>query len=304
MKVAFLFAHKTTDTWSTPLAIVNEFKRRMHNVDIYSLFDSNGNYTDNGLRDLLHYQSTTNKKYDIIIHMDYGRFHSPLFHDFNLMGDTFCVLECGDDPQNQSVNITKIYDFDLILTPDYMSAEKYKSKHKSKSIVWWTHFADTALYNDTIPCIRQSYEAVSSRGYGNSPFLDTLERLTEGRFISRNGFEGINHAIFLNSAPIVVQNSRFGEITRRIFEGLALKKLVLTDALSYETHLHDLFINGEDIILYTSMADCMNKMTYMYNHPDIASKIALSGYNKVIKDHTQVSRVDLILNEYHKWKTN
>jgi hypothetical protein len=39
--IAFIFAHRETDKWNTPLAIVNEFKSRGWDTQIYSLFDYN-----------------------------------------------------------------------------------------------------------------------------------------------------------------------------------------------------------------------------------------------------------------------
>ncbi len=47
---------------------------------------------------------------------------------------------------------------------------------------------------------------------------------------------------------MVIQNSRWGEVTRRIFEGMACGKLVLCDRLNESKKLHELIIEGEDYI--------------------------------------------------------
>ena len=43
--------------------------------------------------------------------------------------------------------------------------------------------------------------------------------------------EAPEHTEFLNKGLMVVQHSRWGEVTRRIFEGMACGKMVLCDRL-------------------------------------------------------------------------
>ncbi len=38
-KIAFIFAHRPTDVWNTPLSIVKQFESRGWKTKIYSLFD-------------------------------------------------------------------------------------------------------------------------------------------------------------------------------------------------------------------------------------------------------------------------
>jgi spore maturation protein CgeB len=107
------------------------------------------------------------------------------------------------------------------------------------------------------------------------------------------------HTSFLNSGMMVLQNSRWGEITRRIFEGMACGKMVLTDRLSENKKLHELFEDGEDIIYYEGLVDCINKMNYYVSNPMETALIAKSGMKKVLANHTEVNRVDFIIK---KWK--
>jgi spore maturation protein CgeB len=134
---------------------------------------------------------------------------------------------------------------------------------------------------------------------GSSEILDTLANYYPGDIINQNGWEGIEHTKFLNSSKIILQHSRWGEVTRRIFEGMACGKLVITDKLPKETLLEDLFIDGEDIILYNDLLDCANKIAYYNEKENERKHIAQNGYNKVLQYHTQKQRVNLIIN---KWK--
>ncbi len=288
-KIAFIFAHRETDKWSTPLSIVNEFRSQGWDTKIYSLFNLNDSYIDDNIFELL------KTKPDIIVHMDWGRHLSPVLSKLKTTG-AFCVMEGGDDPQNFERNVIKAPWFDLILSPDIRAVNRYKELGYNAE--WWTHFADTKIHYP-MPSIQEEYIAVSSRGRGSSKILDTLEKHYEGDILNQNGWEGIEHTKFLNSSKIIIQHSRWGEITRRIFEGMACGKLVITDRLSKETLLEDLFLDKEDIILYDDLLDCANKIAYYNENGKDRKRIAKNGYNKVLQYHTQKQRVSLIL---EKWK--
>jgi len=236
--IAFIFAHRPTDKWNTPLAVVEEFKSRGWDTSIYSLFDSNDNYVDDNVYKLLE------TKPDVILHMDWGRHLSPVLSKLRNTG-AFCIMEAGDDPQNFERNVVKAPWFDLILTPDIKSVNEYINR--GFNAVWWTHFADIKIYKPLE--IKEKYVAVSSRGRGSSQILDALADYYYGDIINQNGWEGEEHTKFLNSGKMVIQHSRWGEITRRIFEGMACSKLVITDRLHKDVCLENLFTEGEDIIL-------------------------------------------------------
>ena len=152
--------------------------------------------------------------------------------------------------------------------------------------------------------VEEKHIAVSSRGRGSSQILDTLSDHYEGDIINKNGWEGKEHTEFLNSGKIVIQHSRWGEITRRIFEGMACGKLVITDRLAEEVELESLFIDGENIILYDDIQDCAEKIAYYNNNPTERKEIAWNGYQKVLNNHTQKQRVDLIIQQYKNFKNN
>jgi len=283
-EIAFIFAHRPTDIWSTPLSIVNEFEKRGWNTQIYSLFDQNGGYIDDNIYKLL------KTKPDIIFHMDWGRHLSPILSKLKDTG-AYCIMEAGDDPQNQERNIIKAPYFDLILTPDYESNEYYKSKGFNSE--WWTHFADTNIHFPQQ--IDTKYVAVTSRGKGGSLFLDKITEHSQGLIQNQNGFQGIEHSKFLCEGLMVIQNSRWGEITRRIFEAMACGKIVLTDRLNKNKHLEDLFTHEQEIVYYEGIVDCLNKINFYNKNKDLREQIAKQGQEKVLNNHTQQHRVNKIL---------
>jgi spore maturation protein CgeB len=112
------------------------------------------------------------------------------------------------------------------------------------------------------------------------------------------------HTEFLNSGMMVIQHSRWGEVTRRIFEGMACGKMVLCDRLNESKKLEELFEDGEDIVYYDDIVDCINKMN-IYAEDNVERKrIAKNGYDKVLENHTQKQRVEFIIEKYEEWKNS
>ena len=290
-KITLIYAYENEE-WSTPIAIANEFKSRGWLVDFVSIGSNRtGKYSDEQLQ--LWIQQDL--ECDIVLFMDWGRFDSKWL-DKALKPNTFWVQESGDDPQNFERNYPKSERFDLTLSPDFESTVEYRKRNQEAD--WWTHFADTKVqFPMNIPT---EYVAVTTRGRGNSPFLDQLTDHSDGEVGNQNGFDAPQHTEFLNKGMMVVQNSRWGEVTRRIFEGMACGKMVLCDRLHENKKLHELFIDGEDIVYYDDIVDCINKMNKYHDDAVERERIAKNGYNKVLENHTQKQRVEFILKKYEK----
>ena len=111
----------------------------------------------------------------------------------------------------------------MTLSPDADSTEEYKKK--GRNAYWWTHFADTKV-QFPMEEVEPQFNAVTTRGMGGSQFLDTLTVHGDGSIGNENNMESEEHTAFLNSGLMVIQHSRWGEVTRRIFEGMACGKMV------------------------------------------------------------------------------
>jgi glycosyltransferase involved in cell wall biosynthesis len=290
-KITFIYDHKPNEIWSTPLSLLNEFKERGWETEIVSI--PNGD--DSQLQLWIQQDTPT----DIVLFMDWGRFDSKWL-DKNLKTNSFWIQESGDDPQNFERNYPKANRFHYTITPDKQSAQEYKNRGVNAE--WVPHWADTMVQ---FPMnLEPQYVAVTSRGRGGSEFLDYLTNWAEGAVGNQNGMDAKQHTEFLNKGLMVVQNSRWGEITRRIFEGMACGKLVLTDNLSPEKGLRDIFIDGEDIVYYDDMFDCIEKMNYYNENEEERERIAYNGMAKVIANHTQIQRVDKLIEKFELWKNS
>jgi len=297
LNIAFLFAWMPDEKWSTPLSIVNECRKRNIKCRIYSLYDKNKRYTSAGLTALYQHIQSGEYKPDILFHMDYGEFDHPLL-DKQYFPNIYTVLEAGDDPQRFNNNYSKAYKFDLVLTPDLVSLNEYK-KHEINAI-YWTHFADAIDGVENID-IKPSFDLVSSRGDGDTPFLDQIKNVLGNRFSNKRDFNILQRDI-LSSGKIVIQNSRYKEVTRRIFEGMYCNRMVITDRLSEDRGLELLFKDGEDIVYYDSLEDAIDKINYYSKNEKERLRIANNGYQKVLNNHTTIQRLDSVLNNYYEFR--
>jgi spore maturation protein CgeB len=125
-----------------------------------------------------------------------------------------------------------------------------------------------------------------------------------GTIGNQNGFGPKEHTEFLNKGLMVMQKSRWGEVTRRLFEGMACGKLVLCDRLDKSKKLEELFTDGEDIVYYDEMVDCITKMNKYHEDETERNRIAENGYKKVIKNHTQKQRVEFLIKKYKEWESS
>lgn len=291
MTITFIYAYDKDETWSTPMSLVNEFKKREWKTNIISIGSNRtGKYDDSKLKEWIQDDNET----DIVMFMDWGRFDSPWL-DKKYKPKSFWIQESGDDPQNWERNSPKANKFNFTITPDYDSYLAYKEL--GIDVEWITHFADTMVH---FPMnLESKYVAVTTRGLGNSKFLDYITQWSDGAIGNSNGLNEKEHTEFLNKGLMVLQNSRWGEITRRVFEGMACGKLVVTDRLNESKKLHELFKEGEEIVFYNDMADCIEKINYYNEFEEERERIAWNGMQKVLNNFTQIQVVDKLIS---KWK--
>ena len=294
-KITFIYAYEREE-WSTPMSLAKEFRSLGWYVDFVSIGSNRlRNWNDSQLNEWVE----SNPKTDIVLFMDWGRFDSPKL-DKKYLSTAFWIQESGDDPQNFDKNFPKSKKFDVTFSPDADAVEEYK--RRGINAWWWTHFADTRVQ---FPIENKpEYVAVTTRGVGNSQFLDTITQHGDGTIGNQNNLDYKEHTEFLNKGLMVIQNSRYGEVTRRIFEGMACKKLVLCDRLAKSKRLHELFQEGEEIVFYDDIVDCVNKMNYYVENPEERERIANNGYEVVTEYHTQKQRVDFIIKKWKEWRNS
>lgn len=93
--------------------------------------------------------------------------------------------------------------------------------------------------------------------------------------------------IHADSSPIYASNMR-------LFESTGVGTCLLTD---YKKNIADLFEPGKEILTYKTVDECIEKMKYIRDHPNIRDSIATAGYKRCMKDHNYNVRAEK-LDEY------
>ena len=294
MKIALLAAFHIHDHgWSIPISTQNVMEDMGHQVDRFNLYHLNEDgagdgYTDQGLRDFLDQQCN----YDLLLHCDYGVFVSPLFSHISIK----TIMEAGDDIQAFQNNFRKAQYFDYILSPDKRCVELYKQAGLKS--LWWTHFADPQIHKALD--VREDKLVVTSCEEGRQGGIirhlrDKLGMVDKNIWLNDRFFYGIDHSKFMCRGSIVFQASQFKEVTRRIFEAAACKRMIFTDHLDPATGIYDIFPDGKAAVYYNGWADAVDKILYYREHPAEVDRIAAEGYRIVMEKHTVVHRIKTLL---------
>ena len=288
LTVIYAFPHNVIE-WSTPSSIYEEFRIRGWEVELINIKDEFGNLTEKYLKSFV--ESDSNP--DIVLFMDWGQYDS-IYLDKKYKPNAFWVQESGDDPQRFFVNHTLSHKFHYTITPDYNSYLEYIKMGRNAE--WITHFADTRIYKPyDVPV---EYVGVCSRGKGHSDFIDAIADISDGQIINTRGFLGEAHGKFLRCGLMVLQNSRFKEVTRRVFEGACCGRLVITDRLPKETKMEEMLVDREHVVYYDSIEDCIEKINYYAENNDERERIAYNGMQRVLSNYTQVQIVDKLIQKY------
>lgn len=280
-KIAFVYEFGE-ETWSTPQSLITEFKKRHWDVNRFHL----------SKMDRFDKQSLIDFKSDIVLVMDWrGIDISNDLKSILKNNGSFLIRENGDTCQNYLNHLPCCHRYDFLITPDYPSTQNYIKA--GFNCEWIPHWADT---NIQYPMeIDPEYVAVTTRGYGNSQVLDIITKWGEGSIGNKNGMDGLEHTTFLNSGLMIIQNSRYGELTRRIPEGMVCGKLVITDRLKAYRKLNDLYEENKEIVLYDTVEELAEKINYYSENIEERESIAKAGLKKTLENYTQIQVVDKII---------
>lgn len=293
MKKAILcypFNTKNPDEMCVGQAIFCELEKNGYDVKKISLSNEDGSYkeTAKDVYDLI--ESGFDASFVIV--SDYGPWPGKGWNKLNFP-KTLLVYEAGDEPQSMYHHLMKSMQSDLILTPDARNHSLYKDVFKKNS-VWWPQFAMN-LYVQR-PEVEASPICVTTCGDDRGPATKHMRENLRDLFVNKRIWKSQEtHADFLGSGQIVFQESTHKEITRRIMEGAALGRLVLTDRLPNATFLNELFVEGEEIILYDSKEDAVEKARYYLKNPELCKKIGAAARKRVMLEHTCEKRVKKLL---------
>lgn len=297
MEFALLYPAWDGEGWSSCIALHKELEFRGHSVRHFNTYHNNGllnhktkirQYSIDCMNRLNHSYKNEDYKPDVFLLMDYGVFDHYVI-DKKFFPDVIFLAELGDCPQSFRNHQSKFPKFHGFLTPDYQCNEILnQNNHKS---IFWTHFADERIFYPRSN-INIEFDCVTTCGSRGNGVTEKIKESLGAKFENSRYYYGEDHPKQLCKGMMVFQCSQFKEITRRIFEGMACGRMVITDRLPEVTHINDLFIENKDIVYYDSAEDAIEKIRYYASHTRERETIAKAGYENVMQNHTVSTRVD------------
>jgi hypothetical protein len=289
--LAYHFNPNNPDKWNTPIGIGKSFEKKGHTVKHYAL---NPNACD--FSELI--ENADN--HDLIFFCWCGP--SPSFDEgikqLRSQTKTKLFLELGDEPQTYGDNQTRIHVVDAFFTPDLRCHTHYIQRGLPSN--WMTHWCDDEIFYRK-PEIQKQLKCVTSC-IGHRPLLSELTQVYgQDKFINKHVW-GYDNTDFYNSGSITYQFARFDEITRRIFESGGCGNAIITNRISTDTGIYDIFKDDEDIAYFSTPEECFEKMNRLFNDETYRTKLATNIYNKITKHHLVGNRVDQIIKVYEELK--
>lgn len=288
MNIALVYdfnPHKP-DKWNTPIGIGKSFHKKGHDVKHYALNPKACDFSEL-------YENAD--KHDLIFFCWCGP-SSSFDNGLKILKSktkTKLFLELGDEPQTKVDNQERIKFVDAFFTPDLRCHKEYVSKGLSSN--WMTHWCDDSVFYKKENTNRQNICTTSCIGY--RPLINEFSQIFKDRFVNKNVW-GYDNTDYYNSGSFTYQFARFDEITRRIFEAGGCGNAVITNRISKETGIYDLFVEDEDICYFSTPQEAYEKMIRLYEDHEYRNKLANNIYDKITKNHLVGNRVDQIVKVY------
>jgi hypothetical protein len=285
MKIAipYNFNPENPDVWNTPLGVGESFRKKGHDVSYYDLNPKSCDFSK---------LTADSDNYDLIFFMWCGPSQSfdAGLKEFKTKTKTKIFLELGDEPQTRIDNQERIKHVDAFFTPDLRCHEEYTSRGLPSN--WMTHWCDDSVFYKKENANRQNICVTSCLGY--RPLMQEFSNIFKDKFVNKHVWN-FDNTDYYNSGTFTYQFARFDEITRRIFEAGGCGNAIITNRISAETGIYDLFVEDEDICYFSTGQEAYEKMLRLYNDHDYRNHLATNIYNKITRQHLVGNRVDQII---------
>jgi hypothetical protein len=184
-----------------------------------------------------------------------------------------------------------------ILTSDLDCIKHYRKR--SVNVQWFPYWADSSVYNKSYlsdnPRLFDIVTVMNPRP-NRIHELSALEKSKDIQFSNKLNVYHRKAAAHYASGLLVFNKSNYGEYTMRIPESMAVGSMLITDFISPSKGLYEHFEPGRDIETYTSTDELLDKVKFYSKNEAVASKIAESGYCRIINNHLEEHRASYLLN--------
>jgi len=276
--------------WSTPKGVYDAFVDNPTVTEIRQYPVPRGD--SYGMLELKKDYDSGNFVPDIILYMSCGPADCDKYFNKETFPKSKLVVDCGDEPQTFHYNVQRTENADLILTPDVECYLQYKSM--GYDCIFTSHWTDPKIFYPSLTSYTP-FDVVTSM-YGNrGEVVSYLQENLGDSFYLKNNLKDIENGDLYRNGKIVFQKARWGEVTRRIFEGMSCKKMVITDRISESKQLDKIFKEDHEIVFYSTKEESLEKINYYLNNDSEREKIAENGYNKVMECFTTNNIVEYVL---------
>ena len=204
------------------------------------------------------------------------------------------ILFLQDSVQaNQEANFiiqTKSWVFDLVYGFDDFELPFYKKFNKNS--FWLPLAADPDIHY--ISCIPKTIP-VGFVGSMNNNRINMIKYLLDSGIPVQLFYTKENYCDTVNT---IIINLNIGitlsGVQQRVFEILAMGGFLMSNRLQGGT---EIFKDREHLVYFDSFQHLVELINHYYNHPEERDKIAMTGRNEVLKNHTYINRVQTIIND-------
>lgn len=291
MKIAIAWHHEDgiKEYWDTPRGISIAFEKLGHEIGEYG-FDPKNCDLSRLIKDV--------ENYDFILIMYAGGSDTldSEIKKLRKLTKKKILIEMGDEPQTNGSNQVRLQYADAIFTPDLRCQKNYISRGINS--YWLTHWGDEFMfdYDETIPRQNRCVTTCGQR-YGTDYIKSNL-----GDYFLNERIPVEENKKFYNSGTVSFQFANFDEITRRVMEAGGCKLAMVTNAISPETGIYDIFKHEEDILYYRDPNEAINCISRLLSDHNLREKLANNLYDKINKFHRSKIRCEQLLKIFNNLK--
>lgn len=189
----------------------------------------------------------------------------------------------------------------------FSEAKKYKNVYFAQVKGCVDYLKETGKQSKWLPCCAEPLihkELVCDNEYdfafvggvdlvdAHKPRREALKKLiAEGYQVWVGNAYGFFMSQIYSKAKVVFNYSMNDDINMRLFEGMACNRAVLTNKLSTESGINDLFNDGEHLVSFTDDT-LLSKAKKLISDDNYRETIANNGYKEVISKHTYKQRTE------------
>ncbi|MBK7964323.1 MAG: glycosyltransferase [Bacteroidetes bacterium] len=132
----------------------------------------------------------------------------------------------------------------------------------------------------------------SKEAYGDSPvtgYSKLLRKASHPPIFGLDLFKLMQKAAITFNIHGDIAGNCAGNI--RMFEVTGAGSCLLTDD---KQNINELFEPGKEIVTYTGLQDCIEKIQWLLSHPNECKQIAQAGQQRTLRDHTVKVRTELL----------